>query len=167
MELKPTDFAPERGRGMIEMIAVLALFGILTMADLGSFSRKSKAPDGVGSPNTVSLALDKTKALDLSNELNERLFSHHMQQSLGSGMPTDEYGPKTRGGYPIRLTFAEGGKFTVTVSGLSGGVCVQMLTMNAVNTRQITINGTAGGQNTSLCQKADNTLSYTFDTTKY
>lgn len=167
MKLSTTYFASERGRGMIEMIAVLVLIGVLTIAGTGTFSTKNKTSNGISSPNTVSYALDKTKAVDLSNELNERLLSYRIQHASGNTILTDEYGPRTRTGYLLKLTPAGGDKFSVTISGLSGGLCIQMLTIKAVPTLKTIVNGTSFHGDMNLCRKTDNTLSYTFDVKEY
>ncbi len=167
MKLGSTDFTSERGRGMIEVIAVLILVGVLTMADLGTLSTNDKTTEHVGSPNTVSYALDKTKAIDLSNELNERLISYRMQWAMGNRTLVDEQGPRTRTGYPLKLTSAGGDKFSVTVSGISGGICIQMLMIQAVSALQITVNGAAFHGDVNVCKKTNNTLSYTFDAAGY
>lgn len=150
----------ENGRGMIEMIAVLGIFGLLTIASIGGLPSKSGQKSHSG--NTISYALEKTKAVDLASELNERLIPYRMQRTAGNPVLSDMYPPASRGGYPLKFSTFGTNSFSVTVSQLPSGVCRQLILLNALKADRIRINDTSNNTPDS-CNRNFNTVTYQFN----
>lgn len=157
----------ECGRIMIEMIAFLALFGLLTVGSINGFNFQSDSKKNSQPKSDISLALNKTKAINLINEITERLILYKMQHNSGAIALIDTHGPVTRDGYPFRLNVIDTHTFNITISRLNKEVCQQVLQSDSFHATRITVNNATVTRNSILCNKNENTISYTFDKNRY
>lgn len=157
----------ECGRIMIEMIAFLALFGLLTVGSINNFKSQSGSKKTSQPKNDVSLALNKTKAISLINEINERLVLYKMQYNSGAIALVDTHGPVTRSGYPFKLNVIGTHAFNITISRLNKEVCQEVLQSDSFQATRVTVNNITFTGNPVLCDKNENTISYTFDKNRY
>lgn len=147
MTLKKFKNLTDQGRSMTEMLGVLAIIGILSLAALIGYR----------------FAVDKYLANDTLDEVNSRAVVATTQLSRGLNiLGQDEFNSSTRHGYPVETNFlADTEGFYIQLDTVPKGVCKQLATSNYIHS--ISINNVADTLDANLCIES-NTVRFTFET---
>ncbi len=154
----PRALSPRRcqsGRTLLEMLAVLAIVGVLSIAALAGFM----------------YAMNKIRANDTMRDVNLwalRATETEQTYQTGQTIPTDDIGYKSTHGYDIAAVAAGNNLFAVELFGLSDKVCRLLLEMAASSyVVEATHDGMGNGvqfdgNDTSVCAN-EPTLYFYFD----
>lgn len=152
----------ESGRAMIEIIGVLFIIGLITM---GGFSGKSNHKSSSTTSSTAGItgyktAMDQIGATETLSELNERYISAKMHLSMGHKNISDEYGARTRRGYPCRMEIVTTDTFKISLTNIPRSICTPLLHRNWDLPKQILLNGTLYNGTTTCTD--NNTIDFIF-----
>ncbi|MDR2901940.1 MAG: type II secretion system GspH family protein, partial [Lactobacillales bacterium] len=149
----------EKGRSMLEMLAVLAIIGILSIGGLAAYQ----------------YAITKYRANETIDELSKRFIDYAIaidrDDSLVAGSPLNsDFGRITGMGYPVSATLIEPdlGLFTISLQMVPTNVCKQILRDYEGIPLQIETGTTSLGSgskyegDTSICNVDNNMMLFAF-----
>lgn len=142
---KTFDF--QSGRSMTEMLGVLAIIGMLSIAAIMGYQ----------------YATDKKLANDTLNEVNMRAIVASSQVAQGqTNLEQNEFPAATRHHYPIKTELAsDSNSFYIELKNVPDGVCRHIARSNY--SHALSINGVSDTTDANLC-KENTTLRFTFKT---
>ncbi len=146
----------ETGRGMLEMLGVLVIFGVLTVGGIGGFGGKEKSSDGKAVSGYAG-AIHQTQALEIMNEINMRLTDYQMQLAQ-FGQIQQPGNATTRSGYPLTVSYPSASFYQLTLSNVPQQVCAAFVGLPfGMPTQGFFVNGQSG-HSAALCNREKNTI---------
>lgn len=143
------DKSKESGRSMVEIIAVLALMGVLSGAGIAGYK----------------FAINKKEANDIIDEINKRAVTASSQLISGAGVINlEEYG--NHGAirdYPVNSFYPyyenDDSYFALEVQNVPKGICDIIFKLDWETSYDIIIND---NENNDSCSEADNNMTFVF-----
>jgi len=115
----------EQGRSMVEMLGVLTIMGILSVAGMSAFKS----------------AMTRHRANELMNAISMRLMTLAAQRAQGTQLSLSEFGTGKVGSSTISVDTANTNAIVLSLSDVPAAVCQNMFNTKGANVVKMTSNG--------------------------
>ncbi len=145
----------QSGRSMVEMLAVLALTGVISLAGITGYSQT------ISKTRANQLAKDALSRATAVNSLSSSYFVRRIATNATITLPGFD---STIGGSSATQTKASDTEFILSYGNVSRSVCQKLIETTAIGLYQTTVNGTPMSVDnaSALCSADANTVAFYF-----